>query len=113
MVDKDAATPLGLILNEVLSNAYKHAFPGGRFGTISVTVAKDGERFGKLTIEGNGVGFDTSKPVKGIGQRLVRALTAQLGGESTMASAPESGSTFTLDFPLANPAPERRPPSGS
>jgi len=34
-VDKDVATPLGLILNEVLSNAFKHAFPDGRAGTIT------------------------------------------------------------------------------
>jgi two-component sensor histidine kinase len=100
-VDKDTATPLGLILNEVLSNAYKHAFPEGRFGIITVTLTKAGDDLGKLTIEDNGVGFDTSKPVKGIGQRLVRALTAQLAGESISTSNVGGGSTFTLTFPLA------------
>ena len=75
-VDKDAATPLGLILNEVVANAFKHAFPDGREGVITVQLEKQGEAHGRLTVSDNGVGFDPSKPAKGIGQRLIRALTA-------------------------------------
>jgi two-component sensor histidine kinase len=99
-VDKDTATPLGLILNEVVSNAFKHAFPGGRAGTIRVALARTDDGHGRLTIHDDGVGFDPAAPVKGIGQRLIRALTSQLGGESVIGSGPD-GSTFTLTFPLA------------
>jgi two-component sensor histidine kinase len=98
-VDKDAATPLGLIVNEVLSNAFKHAFPDGREGLITVQLERQVDGRGRLTVADNGVGFDPDKPVKGIGQRLIRALTEQIGGVSTMASG--NGSTFTLTFPLA------------
>jgi two-component sensor histidine kinase len=101
-VDKDAATPLGLILNEVLSNAYKHAFPDGRTGLITVTLTKLAGARGNLTIEDNGSGFDTSRPVKGIGQRLVRALTTQLGAESVVTSNVGGGSKFTLTFPIVH-----------
>ena len=100
-VDKDAATPLGLILNEVVANAFKHAYPDGRGGTIKVRLAKADNGDGRLTVEDDGAGFDPAAPGKGIGQRLIRALTDQLGGISAMESAPGSGSRFTLTFPLA------------
>ena len=99
-VDKDAATPLGLILNEVVSNAFKHAFADGRAGTIAVRLVQQADGRGRLTVEDNGVGFDPAQPAKGIGRRLIAALTQQLGGESNAVS--ENGSTFTLVFPLAS-----------
>lgn len=100
-VDKDVATPLGLILNEAVSNAFKHAFPDGREGVIAVTVAEEGNGRGLLTIADDGVGFDPGKPAKGIGQRLIRALAEQLRGQLNITSS-EGGSTFTLSFPLAD-----------
>lgn len=103
-VDKDAATPLGLILNEVLSNAFKHAFPDGGAGTITVTLAATGDGRGRLVVEDNGTGFDPAKPAKGIGQKLIRALTEQLGGTSEMTSGAKAGTRFELVFPLAQAA---------
>jgi two-component sensor histidine kinase len=100
-VDKDAATPLGLILNEVASNAFKHAFADGREGKVTVRLARTPEGMGQLTVEDNGVGFDPQVPAKGIGRRLIGALTQQLGGESSFETAPGGGSLFTLTFPLA------------
>jgi two-component sensor histidine kinase len=99
-VDKDAATPLGLIVNEVVSNAFKHAFPGGREGEITVTMTPHGTHQARLTVEDNGAGFDPTLPVKGIGQRLIKALTMQIGGQSEMTTGP-NGSRFTLVFPTA------------
>jgi two-component sensor histidine kinase len=101
-VDKDTATPLGLILNEVVSNAVKHAFVGrDGGGIVTVTLARDGEGNGRLTIEDNGTGFDPAAPSKGIGRRLIAALTSQLGGTAKFESPPGGGSVFTLVFPLA------------
>jgi two-component sensor histidine kinase len=100
-VDKDAATPLGLILNEVLSNAFKHAFPEGRDGSITVRLAATGDGRGRLVVEDDGVGFDPAIPAKGIGQRLIRALTDQLSGTSEMTAGVNAGSRFELLFPLA------------
>jgi two-component sensor histidine kinase len=101
-VDKDAATPLGLILNEVASNAFKHAFADGREGQVTVRMVRETDGRGKLTVEDNGVGFDPQVPAKGIGRRLIAALTQQLGGESSFETALGGGSLFTLTFPLAS-----------
>jgi two-component sensor histidine kinase len=106
-VDREAATPLGLILNEVVSNAFKHAFADGREGAVTVRLVRTPEGRGQLTVEDNGLGFDPQTPTKGIGRRLIAALTQQLGGESRFETAIEGGSLFTLVFPLASP--ETRP----
>jgi two-component sensor histidine kinase len=100
-VDKDAATPLGLILNEVVTNAFKHAFEDGRAGVLAVRLVVGEDGRGQLTIEDNGVGFDPERPAKGIGRRLIGALTGQIGGEASFASMAGTGSRFTLRFPLA------------
>lgn len=102
-VDKDSATPLGLILNEVASNAFKHAFADGREGKVTVRLVRTSEGMGQLTVEDNGVGFDPAIPAKGIGRRLIGALTQQLGGESHFETVIGGGSLFTLTFPLASP----------
>jgi two-component sensor histidine kinase len=101
-VDKDAATPLGLIVNEVASNAFKHAFSDGRRGRLSITLKREDENRACLTIEDNGPGFDPAAPTTGIGRRLIDALTAQLGGESRFETEPGTGARFTLTFPLAS-----------
>ncbi|RYE08611.1 MAG: hypothetical protein EOP22_12800 [Hyphomicrobiales bacterium] len=100
-VDKDHGTPLGLILNEVVSNAFKHAFPDDREGAVAVHLIRLDETTGQLTIADNGVGFDPEQPAKGIGRRLITALTQQLGGTSHFESTAE-GSQFTLNFPIVS-----------
>ncbi|MEO6015417.1 MAG: histidine kinase dimerization/phosphoacceptor domain -containing protein, partial [Devosia sp.] len=102
-VEKDAATPLGLILNEVVANAFKHAFSDGRDGVVTVRLTSRDDGRGELTVEDNGVGFDPEQPVKGIGRRLIGGLTQQLRGESHFETARDGGSLFTLTFPLASP----------
>jgi two-component sensor histidine kinase len=100
-VDRETATPLGLILNEVVSNAFKHAFPDGHEGLLTVRLARLDDGRGQLTVEDNGVGFDPQTPTKGIGRRLIAALTQQIGGESRFETAVGGGSLFTLSFPLS------------
>jgi two-component sensor histidine kinase len=96
-VGKDAATPLGLLVNEVVTNALKHGFPESRSGTVRVALKRLAEDRIELTVEDDGVGFTDSKSSQGIGMRLVDALTAQLGGESAFSG--EGGTKFTLTFP--------------
>ena len=98
-VHPDTAMPLGLILNEVVSNAFKHAFPNGRNGQISVRVERAEDGRGVLSVRDNGVGFDPSHRAKGMGRRLIAGLAGQLGGEATTVSG--DGSLFTVSFPLS------------
>lgn len=100
-VDKDAAAPLGLILNEVVSNSFKHAFGDGRGGQISVRLTRTDDGQGRLTVEDNGTGFDPDAPSKGIGRRLITALTQQIKGSSQFSRGETGGSRFDLTFPLA------------
>lgn len=80
IIDRDAATPLALIVSEVVTNALKYAFPVGRKGTIRIgfTQKADGEPV--LTIADDGVGFDVTRPSGGMGSRLIKAMVMQLGG---------------------------------
>lgn len=102
-VDKDAATPLGLIVNEVVSNTFKHAFPDGIEGRVRVRLVRHEDNLAELTVDDNGVGFDPEQPTKGIGRRLITALTQQLGGESGFEASPDGGARFRLVFPTAAP----------
>lgn len=103
LVDKDAATPLGLIVNEVVSNAFKHAFPDGMEGKVAIHLHRDDDTgYALLVVEDNGIGFDPDQPAKGIGRRLISALTQQLGGDSHTGAVETGGSRFMLRFPIAS-----------
>lgn len=100
-VDRDLASPLGLIVNEVISNAMKHAFEGRARGNIAVTArALDGSR-AELVIADDGVGYEPSDDHRGMGTRLVRALGQQLG--SDFGYAQDNGTRFSIRF-AARPA---------
>ncbi len=83
----DIAIPCGLIVNELLANAFKHAFPHGRKGRIDIGLHRAGTQL-ELTVGDNGVGvpadFDITQ-AKSLGVRLVLQVTKhQLGGEATV-----------------------------
>ena len=106
-VPLDTAVPLAFITVEILTNAFKHAFPAGRSGTISISAhPEDGH--GVLTIADDGVGLPTGKGRRRtLGLTLVMKLVEQINGS---LEAPEAGrSTYRVTFPLAHPAPERLP----
>ena len=103
MVDVDTAIPLGLITTELLTNAYRYAFPAGAAGVIRVELRLHAGIV-ELTVADNGVGL----PKAGAGPassglRLVQALAKQIGG--TFAANAEPGMQGTLRFPLRKPAP--------
>jgi two-component sensor histidine kinase len=78
----EKAVPLGLIVNESVTNAAKHAFPDERQGAISVRFVRVGD-FYTLTIADNGVGAESAASGGGIGSRLMQMLAAQLGSKIT------------------------------
>lgn len=104
LVSADLAVPLGLLVNELLTNAYKYAYPedeGGEVRLSGTQVAPDGYR---LEVADKGVGlppgFDLAAARESLGMRVITGLAAQLGGELTAGSA-QPGASFSLVFPLA------------
>jgi two-component sensor histidine kinase len=81
--DVDTAIPLGLIINEIITNAYKHALKIDKKNTIYIAIQKEIDTKYKLVIEDNGLGlahdFDIEKS-KSTGLRLVKRLVKQLQG---------------------------------
>jgi two-component sensor histidine kinase len=97
----DRAVPLALLTTEVLTNAFKHAFPDHRTGNIDIKMIVNGEGDVALTITDDGIGpvaNDATEPVSGMGQNLIAAFTRQLSGELTRSGPP--GTTIILSFPL-------------
>lgn len=99
-VDRDHATPLSLLLSELVTNALKYAFPDGRKGTITVTLRDSGQGRCQLTIADNGVGMGEIPAVPtSMGLRLVRGVVSQMGG--TYAFHTDNGTIFDADLALA------------
>jgi two-component sensor histidine kinase len=98
-LDMDILVPCGLMINELLSNALKYAFPEGREGTIRVQMRREGTTL-VLTVSDNGVGLpadvDVTAP-RTLGLRIVNTLVSQLHGALVVGSGP--GASFTLTFP--------------
>ena len=97
-VDVDTAIPLGLITAELLTNAYRYAFPDGSTGEVCLYLAlHDG--IIELTVADNGVGLPTAEAsCASTGLRLVKALAKQIGGKLSMPAGP--GVRGTVRFPL-------------
>ena len=91
------AIPCGLLINEVLSNAYKHAFVGRTSGLIDIVFRMDGDSI-VLTIKDNGVGFKKSLESKNssLGTSLIEAFSRQLKGNYTFEN--ENGTKFNISF---------------
>ena len=98
-INLDAAVPCGLILNELISNCLKHAFPHSREGEIRVESHKDGDRLASLVVADNGVGLPEDvnpSSTKSLGLRLVRLLSKSLGAGVQVNTRP--GTEFKLVF---------------
>jgi two-component sensor histidine kinase/PAS domain-containing protein len=97
----DRAIPLGLIVNELVTNAVKYAFPDAARGTVVVTLKRiPGEL--RLTVSDDGKGVDPRRTDSGVGGRLVEAFTRQLGGQIERESG-NKGTIVSLTLPSREP----------
>jgi two-component sensor histidine kinase len=99
LIDRDQALPLGLLVNEIISNAFKHAFQGASSGRVRISLSTVSDREARLTISDNGRGFNPDSTPQNMGTKLIAAFASQLKGEVESESS-ERGTTFTLTFPV-------------
>ncbi len=98
-VSIEMALPLGLIINELITNAYKYAFPGERTGDIWVRLYPDeGEKF-CISISDNGIGLPhdfATRPSQSMGTQIVQILVEQI--EASLHVSNNSGACFRIRF---------------
>jgi two-component sensor histidine kinase len=96
----DMAVPCGLILNELMANAFKHGFPSGMKGEITLTLHQGPEGRCRLCVEDNGVGIPADLDLstrKSVGLTLVRSLTRQIRGSFELVKI-NPGTSACLQF---------------
>jgi two-component sensor histidine kinase len=97
LLPTDRAIPIGLIVNELVTNAVKFAFPPGAKGTVLVTFKREPGTL-RLTVADDGGGIDPQSSVSGLGGRLVAGFAQQLGGQLERESGIK-GTTVRLILP--------------
>ena len=101
-VDKlsiDTLIPMGLIINELITNSIKHAFEGKNAGKISVFLGTTEDRRYKLIISDNGLGIQSGASIdkpSTMGMELIRILVGQIDG--TIERRPQKGTSFLILF---------------
>lgn len=93
----DQAIPIGLIVNELVTNAIKYAFAPNTKGMVLVTFKREPGRL-RLTVADDGKGFDPQRADSGVGGRLVEGFAQQLGGQLERESGSQ-GTTVRLILP--------------
>jgi two-component sensor histidine kinase len=104
ILDLDVVTALGIVVAEVVTNSYDHAFPDGR-GSIAVSLRRATEdcHTVTMTISDDGQGFKAQTESKRHGLGLVRRLVEQVRGRATLAS--DNGTVWTIHIPVPASAP--------
>ncbi|PIV51603.1 MAG: histidine kinase [Flavobacteriaceae bacterium CG_4_8_14_3_um_filter_34_10] len=99
-LDVDTAVPIGLIVNELLTNALKYAFPEDKNGAIQISLSQSTPETLTLKVADNGVGKGNGLASKGtgFGSQLIKLLTQQLNG--TMLEKIEKGTTVEFQFKI-------------
>ena len=107
-IDPVRAVPFGLLVNELTTNAIKHAFPHGR-GRILLSVERVGDEI-ELTVADDGVGMKDkylARISEKHGSDYVAIFVRQIGGTIVVSTAKESGTVFRIRLPLLVAAPLR------
>lgn len=103
-LDLDSAVRCGLIVNELASNAYKHAFPGRSTGRIEIGLTTPTPGVAELVVADDGLGIAQDielDRMETLGLQLVHHLAKQLGGDIRMSG--EHGTRFAVSFPIEEP----------
>ncbi|HTV70117.1 MAG TPA: cache domain-containing protein [Rhizobiaceae bacterium] len=101
-VERDAATPLALLVNELVTNSLKYAFAERGSGTIKLALKDQGDGRVQLVISDDGVGFEPEASSTGMGSRLIKAMVLQLDG--TYSYRVDGGTIFEADLAIRSAA---------
>ncbi len=99
-MDISTAVPCGIIINELVTNAWKHAFEDGSGGTVTITLGRKEDTLIRLSVQDNGSGLPPGFSLdnaSSLGLQLVSILTTQIDGELHIDS--EGGTAITVYFP--------------
>ena len=97
-VKLDVSIPLGLIINEILSNTAKHAFPNNEEGNLNISLKKD-ESDAILIISDDGVGMpEDVGPGNSLGMTIIYSLAGQINADLTLDK--ENGTKYIIKFPI-------------
>ncbi|MET1029206.1 MAG: response regulator [Dongiaceae bacterium] len=96
-VATDKAVKLGIVVNELVTNALKYAFPVGSRGNVRIGLRKGDDDWICLDIEDDGVGYSLASHGTGLGQRIVTAMVNGLGGRLERIDVPK-GTRFRILF---------------
>ncbi|MFC7555730.1 sensor histidine kinase [Pseudoroseomonas wenyumeiae] len=96
----DVVIPLGLIVGEALTNAFKYAFPEGRRGRILVNLSLPDGGLARLRIEDDGIGLPPSRRQGALGLKLIETLAQQIQGKVELVSRQDgTGTAVSVTFP--------------
>jgi PAS domain S-box-containing protein len=98
-VPAEIALPAGMVITELLSNAFKHAFPGQRTGSVTVRITRTKSAFA-VSVEDDGIGMGAETSLgnaDGFGLKMVRSLSQQLKGKLSYQT--EAVTKITLEVP--------------
>lgn len=107
LLDVDSAVPLGLIVNEAVTNALKHAFPDDQAGEIFVDLRKSSKSI-RLVIRDNGRGFAAARREGSLGMRLMTSLARQLRASLTVDGSDGGRIELAWTSPLAEEITEKQ-----
>lgn len=100
--DLETATPVGMLVAELLSNAVKHAFPAGRSGVVRITMRQEGG-WNEVTVHDNGAGLPADYAGRrSLGSAIMASLVQQLHGSLDIRS--DGGTVATVRWPVAQRA---------
>ena len=102
-IDINNMVPLGLILNELITNSMKHAFPDHKSGYIKIQLYRENEKI-TLVVSDNGIGLPEDvdyRKTNTLGLQLIKSLTEQINGEIRLDQS--HGTAFTIIFEEKNP----------